>query len=222
MVRILIADDHPIFRDALKTLLGTVDDFAVAGEVADGRTAVAEVRELDPDILLLDLSMPRMNGLDALREVSRLEAHTRTLLLTAGIAREELVASLRFGARGVVLKESATAVLLEAIRVVMRGEYWVGHESMETLSDALRLLDSAPQLREAGAYHLSDRELQIIAAIVDGHGNRRIAEKLSISEKTVKHHLTSIYGKLGVENRLELALFALQRQLNLPALPPDR
>jgi DNA-binding NarL/FixJ family response regulator len=220
-VRILIADDHRIFRDGLRKLLEAEPDFEVVGEACDGRDVVTEVRDLDPDVLLLDMSMPGLGGLEALQQVSQLKAHTRTLLLTAAIEKEELLASLQFGARGLVMKESATPLLLKGIRSVMRGEYWVGHESVGTLIDALRLLTGSRQSQPKQQYGLSDRELQIIAAVVATCGNKRIAELLSISEKTVKHHLTNIYDKLGVSNRLELAMFALDRRLDLPELGPE-
>jgi len=197
MVRILIADDHRIFRDGLRRLLEVEPDFEVVGEASDGRDAVAQVRELQPDILLLDLSMPGVDGLEALRGIGERPVDTRTLLLTAAIEKTELVTALQLGARGLVMKDSATSVLLTGIRSVMDGHYWVGRESVATLMEALRPL---------------------VAAVVAALGNKEIALKLSITEKTVKHHLTNIFDKLGVSTRLELALFAIHHDLDLPDL----
>ncbi len=210
-VRILIADDHPIFRDGLRRLLESEPDLRVVGEAADGTEAVALVQQLKPDILLLDLAMPRMPGMDALRELTAAKSPVRTILLTASVERPQIVEALQLGARGVVLKESATQVLLKSIGAVMGGSYWVGRESVPDLKD-LVLHDAAPE--QAGArYGLTRREMQIVAAIVEGLSNREIADKFSVREDTIKHHLTSVFSKLGVSTRLELALFAIEHRL---------
>jgi len=216
-LRILIADDHRIFRDGLRKLLEVEKDFEVVGEAADGEDAARKVHELGPDILLLDLAMPGAHGLDALREIGA-DQTTRTLLLTGAIETSELVTALQLGARGVVLKDAATSLLIKAIRGVMAGEYWVGRDRVSSLVEALR-----PHMQERRAsqredFGLTDRELEVIAAIVAAYSNRDIAAKLQISEKTVKRHLTNIFEKLGVSNRLELALFAMNHRLPLPGL----
>lgn len=217
MVRILIADDHAIFREALRTLLEAEPDFDVVGEASDGRDVLPRVNELDPDILLLDLSMPGLDGIESLRQVRESGTRARTILLTAAIDQAQLLAALQLGAHGVVLKDAATALLLRGIRGVIAGEYWIGHESVATLIDALKRLPGAANSAPAPVPHnLSDRELQVIAGVVAGCANREIAERLDISEKTVKHHLTNIFQKVGVGNRLELAMFALDRGLKLP------
>ena len=215
-LRILIADDHRIFRDGLRKLLEAEKDFDVIGEAADGEEAARKVHELRPDVLLLDLSMPGAHGLDALREIGS-DQPTRTLLLTGAIEEAELVTALQLGARGVVMKDAATSLLIKAIRGVVAGEYWVGRDRVSGLVEALR-----PHLqgRTSGRedYGLTDRELEVIAAIVAAYSNRDIASKLGITEKTVKRHLTNIFEKLGVSNRLELALFAMNHRLPLPGL----
>jgi two-component system, NarL family, nitrate/nitrite response regulator NarL len=218
MVRILIADDHRIFRDGLRRLLEVEPDFEIVGEASDGRDAIAQVRSIEPDVLLLDLSMPGVDGLEALKGIAERPGATRTLLLTAAIEKPELVTALQLGARGLVLKDSATSVLLTGIRSVMRGEYWVGRESVPTLVDALRPLIAAEPDKPRNAFGLTDREREIVAAVVAALGNKEIATKLSITEKTVKHHLTNIFDKLGVSTRLELALFAIHHDLQLPDL----
>src|SRR6476620_6322783 len=144
-VKILIADDHPIFRDGLRRLLESERGFKVVGEACDGFEAVDFVRTLKPEILLLDLAMPRRHGLEALRESSNSHAGpVRVILLTAAAEREQIVEALQLGARGVVLKDSATQILLKSIRAVMNVEYWVGRESVSNLVQYLRtLVDSS-------------------------------------------------------------------------------
>ena len=213
-IRLLIADDHPIFRDGLRKLLEAEPGLRVVGEAADGDAAVKLARELKPDILLLDLAMPRVPGLEALRELAGSKMPVRTILLTAAIERNQIVEALQLGARGVVLKESATELLLKSIRSVMAGQYWVGRESVTDLIRTLRDL-MPPRGEEARprTFGLTPRELEMISAIVAGYTNKDIAQKFSISEQTVKHHLTNIFDKLGLSNRLELALFAVNHRL---------
>jgi two-component system nitrate/nitrite response regulator NarL len=214
LVRILIADDHPIFRDGLRKLLEVEKDFKVIGEASDGSEAIEMVKQLKPDVLLLDLAMPRVPGLETLRQLGSSVEAIRVILLTAAIEREQIVDALHHGVRGVVLKESATELLLKSIRCVMDGQYWVGRESVSDLVRIIRDLTAIPeQGTRKRAYNLTPRELDIISAIVDGYTNKDIAEKFSIAEQTVKHHLGNIFDKLGVSNRLELALFAVNHHL---------
>ena len=212
-VRIVIADDHPIFRDGLKRLLEAEPSFKVIGEACDGVEAVALVRQLRPEILLLDLAMPRRPGLEALRELSSQAVSARVILLTAAAEKEQIVEALQLGARGVVLKDSATQILLKSIRAVMNGEYWVGRESVSNLVQYLRALMDAPKPSGPKRYGLTPRELEIISAVVAGYANKEIAQYFKISEDTVKHHLSNIFDKLGVSTRLELALFAVNQSL---------
>ncbi len=212
MIDILIADDHPIFRDGLRRLLEAEPGLRVIGEASDGAETVLKARQLKPDILLLDLAMPRMPGLEVLREMSRGASAVRIIILTAAIEKRQIVEALHLGARGVVLKESATQLLMKSIHAVMNGQYWVGHEAISDLVEYLRerISTGEPQPRKFG---VTKRELQIISTVVSGCSNKEIAERFSLSEDTVKHHLTSIFNKLGVSSRLELALFAINHQL---------
>ena len=215
-VRILIADDHPIFRDGLKRLLESERDFKVVGEACDGVEAVKLVRQLKPEILLLDLAMPRRPGLEALREMNSGAASSsvRVILLTAAAEKDQIVEALQLGARGVVLKDSATQILLKSIRAVMNGEYWVGRESVANLVQYLRtLVDSSSHESRKKRYGLTPREFEVISAVVAGYANKEIAEYFKISEDTVKHHLSNIFDKVGVSTRLELALFAVNQSL---------
>ena len=213
-VRILIADDHPIFRDGLKRLLESEGGFKVIGEACDGLEAVKMVRQLKPEIMLLDLAMPGRTGLDALREMSTDASPVRVILLTAAAEKEQIVEALQLGARGVVLKDSATQILLKSIRAVMNGEYWVGRESVSNLVQYLRgLIGSSGNTARQRRYGLTPRELEIVSAVVAGYANKEIAEHFKISEDTVKHHLSNIFDKVGVSTRLELALFAVNQAL---------
>jgi len=216
-IHILIADDHPILREGLRRLLETEPDFQVVGAAADGEEAIQLARKLKPHILLLDLSMPRLPGLETLKELAALNTPVRTILLAAAIEKGQMVKALQLGARGVVLKESATELLFKSIRTVMAGQYWVGRESVTDLVHALHEAATPPPAVDPRArqdsFGLTSRELDIVSAIVSGLSNREIAQKLSLSEQTVKHHLTSVFDKVGVGNRLELALFAIHHRL---------
>jgi DNA-binding NarL/FixJ family response regulator len=226
-VRLVIADDHPIFRDGLRRLLEMEPDHKVIGEASNGAEAVQVVRQLKPDILLLDLVMPKHSGqplsaagMYALRELNTPENPTpvRVIVLTAAIEKSQIVEALHLGARGIVLMESATPVLFKAIQTVMAGEYWVGREPVSSLVQYLRTLmvgalphDKARQRK----FGLTPRELEIVSALVAGYSNKEIAEHVKIREDTVKRNLSKIFDKLGVSTRLELALFAVNQRLPL-------
>jgi len=218
-IRILLADDHPIFRDGLKRLLEAEPGFKVIGEASNGVEAVRLVKQLRPELLLLDLSMPQQTGIEAIRELGSLGASVRIILLTAAAEKSQIVEALQLGARGVVLKDSATQLLIQAIRTVMSGEYWVGREQVSNLVQYLRMLmQTTAQETKQRKFGLTPRELEIVSAVVAGFANKEIAGHFKISEDTVKHHLSNIFDKLGVSTRLELALFAVNQSLPLIAI----
>ena len=176
-INILIADDHPIFRDGLRRLLEAEPGLKVIGEACDGAEAVKMARELKPDILLLDLAMPRHPGLEALRDLGSGQQSVRVILLTAAAEKQQIVEALQLGARGVVLKDSATQLLLKSIHTVMSGEYWVGRESVSNLVQYLRtLVQSSGEEARQKKFGLTPRELEIVSAVVAGYANKEIAE----------------------------------------------
>jgi two-component system, NarL family, nitrate/nitrite response regulator NarL len=220
-VRIVLADDHQMFRDALRLLLDAEPDLVVVGEAGDGEEAVALTLQYEPDILLLDVAMPHANGMKVLQQIAAASKATRIIMVTGAVEEDELRQALRLGARGFVLKESGAMQLLESIRVVYGGEYFVGRECMADLVSAVRsrgvtIEGKAP--RKKADFGLTTRERQIVSAVVNAFQNKEIAEKFAISEKTVKHHLTNIFNKVGVSNRLELALFAVHHHLDSSTL----
>ncbi len=210
-IRILVADDHAIFRDGLRKLLEVADDVQIVGEASNGIECVKMLAKLKPDILLLDLRMPEKDGLGVLEEVNFDSLPTRVIVLTAAEDDRDVVRAMRLGARGVVLKQSASDLLLKSIRKVSDGEIWLDNRMTAEVIDAFKKSSESGQRREKPL--LSDREKEIVQLVAQGFRNREIGEKLFISEQTVKNHLHNIFDKLGVSDRLELALYAIHHRL---------
>ncbi|HXX18403.1 MAG TPA: response regulator transcription factor [Candidatus Acidoferrum sp.] len=210
-VRILVADDHAIFRDGLRKLLEGADDVQIVGEASNGVECTKMLGKLKPDILLLDLRMPEKDGLGVLEEVNFDSLPTRVIVLTAAEDDRDVVRAMRLGARGVVLKQSASDLLLKSIRKVHEGEIWLDNRMTAEVIDAFKKSSESGQRREKPL--LSDREKEIVQLVAQGFRNREIGEKLFISEQTVKNHLHNIFDKLGVSDRLELALYAIHHRL---------
>jgi DNA-binding NarL/FixJ family response regulator len=209
--RILIAGDHPIFRDGLKRLLESEPGLQVIGEAGDGAATLQLVRHLKPDLLLFDLAMPDA-GLEILRALAATATLPRTIVLTASIGTEDLLIALKLGVLGIVLKESSTRSMCESIRCVLNDQYSLGRAQV---GDLVRAMFGSPGegLVRRNRFNLTRRQLEIVSAIVMGESNKEVAQHFSISQETVKRHLSTIFDKLGVFSRLELAIFALNHGL---------
>ena len=210
-VKVLVADDHAVFRDGLRKLLEGADELSVVGEASNGNECIKMLDKFKPDILLLDLRMPEKDGLAVLTEVNFESLTTRVIVLTAAENDRDVIRAMRLGARGVVLKESASDLLLKSIRQVHEGEIWLDNRMTAEVIDAFKRSAESGQRREKPL--LSDREKEVVQLVVQGFRNRKIGEKLFISEQTVKNHLHNIFDKLGVSDRLELALYAVHHSL---------
>ena len=206
-IRILIADDHAVFRYGLRALLESEPRFTVVGEAVDGSEVAKLTSELKPTVLMLDLAMPRVTGIEVLRELASAQGEVRTIVLAAAIEKNQIVEALQLGARGILLKDAAIQLVAECIEKVVAGDFWVGHEAVTSLVDYLHGLKRSAE-GKAEQRLFTPREQEIIAAILTGCVNKEIAVRLSISEDTVKRHLSNIFDKAGVSSRLELAVWS--------------
>jgi two-component system, NarL family, nitrate/nitrite response regulator NarL len=210
-IKILVADDHAIFRDGLRKLFEAAGDISIVGEASNGLECVKLLKKLKPDVLLLDLRMPEKDGWGVLEEIKLDSLPTRTIVLTAAEDERDAIHAMRLGARGVVLKQSASELLVKSIRRVHNGEIWLDNRVTAEVIDAFK--KSTESRRRLEKPLLSHRENEIVQLVAQGSRNREIGEKLLISEQTVKNHLRNIFDKLGVSDRLELALYAIHHRL---------
>src|SRR6476659_5094832 len=223
-IRIVVADDHPIFRDGLCRLLALEEDFEVVAQAQDGRQVLDVLQQHEPDILLLDLKMPGLDGLATLQRLQIAKNKTRVIVLTASDDKNEFVQAMKLGTSGIVLKQTATELLIKSIRKVHAGEIWLDSHTTAAVIRQFVANDEAPppapqmapqqQPRERERSPLSQREREIVALVAQGFKNKEMAEKMFISEQTVKNHLHNIFDKLGVSDRLELALYAIHNNLH--------
>jgi DNA-binding NarL/FixJ family response regulator len=211
--RLVLVDDHTLFRDGLRTILQMEDDLEVIADVESAEDIVELVWQLKPDLLLLDIRMPTGNGLEAVPAVVRISPETRVLVLTASDEQEEHVRALMLGAKGVVLKDSARHTLIEAIRTVCRGGFWIDPRMRRTVADEVAQSGSSGGSTRRGHTGLTDRELEIVRLVASGQKNKEVSAALTISERTVKTHLQNIFQKLGVRDRVALVMYALQHGL---------
>jgi len=220
-IRIVIADDHPIVRDGIKRLLSLESDIDVVGEAGDGRGVLDVVHETNPDVLLLDLRMPNLDGLGALQTLQQTNKRTRVIILTASEDKNEFVQAMKLGCSGIVLKQTAPDLIVKSIRKVFAGEIWLDSHTTAAVmrqfaapgADLTPANNGGAKGRERSP--LSTREREIVALVAQGYKNKEMAEKMFISEQTVKNHLHNIFDKLGVSDRLELALYAIHKGLHL-------
>lgn len=217
-IRVMIADDHPIVRDGLRKLLSLEDDIDVVGEAGDGRELIETVDVLMPDVILLDLRMPNLDGLGALQTLQHTKCKAKVIILTASEDKNEFVQAMKLGCSGIVLKQTSADLIVKSIRKVNSGEIWLDSHTTAAVMRQFAApgesgMSSSSKARERSP--LSTREREIVALVAQGYKNKEMAEKMFISEQTVKNHLHNIFDKLGVSDRLELALYAIHKGLHL-------
>ncbi len=208
-IRVLIADDHAILRDGIRALLNLSDDMEVVGEAADGREAVEQCRRLDPDVVLMDIAMPGLGGLEATLEIRKANPRTKILVLTQYEDREYIRRFLKVGVSGYVLKKAAGSELTAAIRAAHRGGLVL---DPEVAREAMEELEAGPAAAGADPYEtLTDREKQVLKLVAEGRSNKEVAEILDISVKTAMSHRERIMKKLNLHSRTDLVRFALKK-----------
>ena len=218
-IRVLIADDQMMVREGFSVLLNAMPDIEVAGEAVNGREAVDRVRELAPDVVLMDIRMPELNGIEATREIVAADGGAKVLVLTTFDLDEYVYQALRAGASGFLLKDASARQLAEGVRVVASGEALLAPSvtrrlitEFSKLSDAPRLLPSA----RAAYGDLTERETEVLVLIAQGLSNQEIAERLVVAESTIKTHVSRVLVKLGLRDRTQAAVFAYEARLVTP------
>jgi DNA-binding NarL/FixJ family response regulator len=207
-LRILVVDDHAVLRDGIRAMLGLHDDIEIVGEASDGRQAVEKAQELDPDVVLMDLAMPEMDGMEATRRIIKKNPKVKVLVLTQHDNKEYILSAIKAGALGYVPKRALGSELVTAVRAVHRGDSFLYPSAATALiQDYLHQVDEEPY------NDLTGREREILKMIAEGNTSREIADKLVISLKTVLGHRTQIMKKLGIHNRTELIKYSLRKGL---------
>lgn len=215
-IRVVIADDHPIVRTGLRLMLGTNEGFELVGEAADGAEALRLVEELQPQVVLMDLRMPGMDGIEALEHLRRQWPQVAVIILTTYNEDHLMIRGMQAGARGYLLKDADLEVLLQAIRTAARGEMAIQPEVMERILSYAAQASTTPRAatsRSRNALDLTEREREVLAGVARGERSKEIAVRLGITERTVGAYLTTIYNKLGVDSRASAVAVAMERGL---------
>ena len=208
-ISVVIADDHSMIREGLKQLLELEGDIKVIGEAGDGKQCLKKVRELKPDVLLLDINMPELNGLQVLEELKMQKSDVKTLVLTIHNEIEYLLKAVEIGIKGYVLKDSESSILKKAIYQIYEGDTYIQPSLAPLLRQSLAEKSKVAKSENA----LTKRELQVLKLLAEGMYNREIGEQLYISEKTVKNHVSSIFKKIGVSDRTQAAVYAIKNNI---------
>ncbi len=211
MIRILLADDHALFREGLKSLLESEPDFRVIGEASDGREALRAALEVRPDVILMDIQMPGLDGVEATKEILREDPEAKVVMLTMYRQDAYVFEAVKAGARGYLLKDASAQELIDAIRRVCSGEVLLDAELAERIIQDFHAKEG--EIPKSKRAELTDREVQILRLLAQGSSNQEIADELGISEKTVRNRLSEIFAKLHLNNRTQAALYAIREGL---------
>ena len=221
-IRIVIADDHPIIRNGLRQLFEATDDIKIVGEASNGREALEQINLNSPDVLLLDLKMPELDGIGVLQALQSINSKIKIVVFTASEDKNEYVQAMKLGCSGIVLKQTDPHLIAKSIRKVSGGEIWLDSHTTAAVMRQFASNDGpvigatpSPSAKARERNPLSQREREIVALVAQGYKNKEMAEKMFISEQTVKNHLHNIFDKLGVSDRLELALYAIHKGLHI-------
>lgn len=209
-INILIADDHSIVREGLKQLLDLEEDFKVIGQASNGIETIEKVTQLKPDVLLLDINMPVMNGINALKKIKEDGLNTNVVILTLHEDREYLLETMQIGATGYILKDSDSATLYKAIRDAYNGESYI---QPKLAAELVKEFNKPKGVKIKPENELTQREYEVLMLIAEGHNNKEIAEELFISEKTVKNHVSNIFRKINVSDRTQAAIYAFKNNI---------
>ena len=222
-IRVLIADGHPIVLEGLRSVLGHQPTLQVVGEASDGMEAIEKTVSLDPDVVLMDLKLPRVDGLTVLRSIQARAGRSKVILFSSSENKEEFVEAMKLGCSGIVSKDSSITLIEKSIQKVFAGEIWLDSNTTAAVIRQFASPSDFPAVHAGNGKttreraQLSQREREIIILIAQGYKNKEIAEKMFITEQTVKNHLHNVFDKLGVSDRLELALYAILNSLHLRA-----
>jgi len=221
-IRLFIADAHPIVLEGLRNLLSQYPTLDILGEASDGMDAIEKIVELDPDVVLLDPKLPRIDGLTVLRSIQTRAPRTKVILFAGSENKEEFVEAMKLGCSGILLKDASTSLIEKSIQKVHAGEIWLDSNTTAAVIRQFASPSEFPAAHSNGKpgrerIQLSQREREIIVLIAQGYKNKEIAEKMFITEQTVKNHLHNVFDKLGVSDRLELALYAIHNNLHVKA-----
>lgn len=210
-IKVMIADDHALIREGIKQILELEDDISVVGQAGDGEDAFDMATELNPDIILLDINMPKLNGIEALRRFKDMGIRSKVIILTIHEDKEYILKTLKLGANGYILKDSNANSLVKGIRTVARGEKYIQQSVADLVNESSDSDDCNIIINQINS--LTKREYEVLILIAEGLNNRDIAERLFISEKTVKNHVSNILRKLSLNDRVQVAIFAYKNNI---------